>query len=354
MTIVDEAFWRGRRVLLTGHTGFKGGWMALWLGALGASVRGVALPPDPGASLFQSARIEGGLESVIADVRDAEALDRAILDFAPSVVIHMAAQPLVRQSYVEPRETFATNLMGTVNVLDAVRRLAQPVTVLIITTDKVYENLEDGEPCRETDRLGGKDPYSASKACAELAVRAYHASYLANAGAAVGVARAGNVIGGGDWSRDRLLPDILSAFARGEAAILRNPGAVRPWQHVLDPLYGYLLAIQYLAQARDGALHAWNFGPDPEGARSVAEVAHLAAAAWGEGARLREQPDPDAPHEARFLALNSDRERSELGWRPRLGLEDAVGWTTQWWRRSLAGEDMRRACLDQIERYVGL
>ena len=182
----------GRRVLVTGHTGFKGGWMALWLGALGASVRGVALPPDPGASLFQSARIEGGLESVIADVRDAEALDRAILDFAPSVVIHMAAQPLVRQSYVEPRETFATNLMGTVNVLDALRRLAPPVTVLIITTDKVYENLEDGEPCRETDRLGGKDPYSASKACAELAVRAYHASYLANAGAAVGVARAGN------------------------------------------------------------------------------------------------------------------------------------------------------------------
>jgi CDP-glucose 4,6-dehydratase len=353
MTIgIDEDFWRGRRVLLTGHTGFKGGWMALWLERLGATVRGVALPPDTEPNLFETARIADGLDSVIADIRDPDALATAVLDFAPSVVVHMAAQPLVRRSYDEPRETFATNLMGTVNLLDAVRRLPRPATTLIVTTDKVYENLEHGEPYREGDRLGGRDPYSASKACAELAVRAYFAAYLGPAGAAVGVARAGNVIGGGDWSRDRLLPDILSAFARGEAAILRNPGAVRPWQHVLEPLLGYLLAIQALAATPGAGLRAWNFGPDADGARSVGAVARLAADAWGEGARLVEQVDPNAPHEAGLLTLNSDLAKAELGWRPRLDLEETVALTTNWWRGVLAGRDPRATSLEQIDRYV--
>jgi CDP-glucose 4,6-dehydratase len=355
MTIgLDETFWRGRRVLLTGHTGFKGGWMALWLGRLGAVVRGVALPPEPGPSLFEAARIADDLESVIADVRDAGAMDRAILDFEPSVVIHMAAQPLVRRAYEEPRETFATNLLGTVHVLDAVRRLGSPATTLIITTDKVYENLEHGEPYGETDRLGGRDPYSASKACAELAVRAYHDAYLAAAGAPVGVARAGNVIGGGDWSRDRLLPDILSAFARGAPAVLRNPRSVRPWQHVLDPLHGYLLAVQHLAQTPPAGLGVWNFGPDAEGARPVIDVARMAARAWGEQAQLTEAIDPGAPHEARLLALTSEKARRELGWRPRLALEEAVGWTADWWQAAAAGEDMRLVSLRQVERYSGL
>lgn len=349
---IDEDFWRGRRVLLTGHTGFKGGWMALWLERLGATVHGVALPPDTVPNLFEAARIGAGLESIIADVRDADAIDAAVLDFAPSVVIHMAAQPLVRRSYAAPRETFATNLMGTVNLLDAVRRLPCPATTLIVTTDKVYENLETGEPCREGDRLGGRDPYSASKACAELAVRAYFDSYLGPAGAAVGVARAGNVIGGGDWSRDRLLPDILSAFARGEAAILRNPGAVRPWQHVLEPLHGYLLAIQALAASPGGNLRAWNFGPDADGARSVGAVARLAAEAWGGDARLVEQIDPTAPHEARLLTLNSDQAKAELGWKPCLDLEQAVALTTDWWRDAVAGRDPRASTLEQIDRYV--
>ncbi len=353
MTIgIDEDFWRGRRVLLTGHTGFKGGWMALWLEQLGAAVCGLALPPDTGPNLFEAARIADGLDSVIADVRDPDAVAAAVLDFAPSVVVHMAAQPLVRRSYDEPRETFATNLMGTVNLLDAVRRLPRPATTLIVTTDKVYENLEHGQPYREGDRLGGRDPYSASKACAELAVRAYFAAYLGPAGAAVGVARAGNVIGGGDWSRDRLLPDILSAFARGEAAILRNPGAVRPWQHVLEPLHGYLLAIQALAAAPGAGLRAWNFGPDADGARSVGAVARLAADAWGEGARLVEQVDPNAPHEARLLTLNSDLAKAELGWRPRLDLEEAIALTTDWWRDALAGRDPRATSLEQIDRYA--
>ncbi|KQY30838.1 CDP-glucose 4,6-dehydratase [Caulobacter sp. Root1455] len=353
MTIgIDEDFWRGRRVLLTGHTGFKGGWMSLWLERLGATVRGVALAPDSQPNLFEAARIGDGLDSVIADVRDPAAMDAVVLDFAPSVVIHMAAQPLVRRSYEEPRETFATNLMGTVNLLDAVRRLPRPATTLIVTTDKVYENLEHGEAYREGDRLGGRDPYSASKACAELAVKAYFASYLEAAGAAVGVARAGNVIGGGDWSRDRLLPDVLSAFARGEAAVLRNPGAVRPWQHVLEPLYGYLLAVQALAALPGGGLRAWNFGPDADGARSVGALARLAADAWGEGASLVERVDPTAPHEAGLLTLNSDLARSDLGWRPRLDLEQAVALTTAWWRDGLAGRDPRATTLDQIDRYA--
>jgi CDP-glucose 4,6-dehydratase len=348
---IDGDFWRGRRVLLTGHTGFKGGWMSLWLERLGATVRGMALEPDSDPSLFEAARIAQGLDSVIADIRDPDAMDAVVLDFAPSVVIHMAAQPLVRRSYDEPRETFATNLMGTVNLLDAVRRLPRPATTLIVTTDKVYENLEHGEAYREGDRLGGRDPYSASKACAELAVKAYFASYMGATGAAVGVARAGNVIGGGDWSRDRLLPDILSAFARGEAAVLRNPGAVRPWQHVLEPLHGYLLAIQALAALPNGGLRAWNFGPDADGARSVGVVARLAADTWGEGARLVERVDPKAPHEAGLLTLNSDLAKTELGWRPRLDLEQAIALTTDWWREALAGGDLRATTLEQIDRY---
>ena len=353
MTIgIDDNFWRGRRVLLTGHTGFKGGWMALWLERLGATVRGVALPPDTEPNLFDAARVGEGLDSVITDVRDPDGLDAAVLDFTPSVVIHMAAQPLVRRAYAEPRETFATNLMGTVNLLDVVRRLPRPVTTLIVTTDKVYENLEDGQPCREGDRLGGRDPYSASKACAELAVRAYFAAYMGPAGMAVGVARAGNVIGGGDWSRDRLLPDILSAFARGEPAILRNPSAVRPWQHVLEPLHGYLLAVEALARSPGRDLRAWNFGPDPDGARSVRAVARLAAEAWDDSACIVERVDPNAPHEAGLLTLNSDLAKVELGWSPRLDVEQAISLTTLWWRDALAGRDLRATTLEQIDRYA--
>lgn len=349
---IDENFWRGRRVLLTGHTGFKGGWMALWLAQLGAVVRGLALPPDAEPNLFEAAGVAEGLDSVIADVRDPGAVDAAVMAFAPSVVIHMAAQPLVRRSYEEPRETFATNLMGTVNLLDAVRRLPGGATTLIVTTDKVYENLERGEPYREGDRLGGRDPYSASKACAELAVKAYFEAFFGPAGVAVGVARAGNVIGGGDWSRDRLLPDLLAAFARGEAAVLRSPAAVRPWQHVLEPVHGYLLAIQALSAAPQAKLRTWNFGPDADGARSVGEVARLAARAWGQGARLVEKVDPDAPHEARLLTLNSDLAKAELGWRPRLGLEQAITLTTDWWRAAVAGDDARAVTLGQIDLYV--
>jgi CDP-glucose 4,6-dehydratase len=353
MTIgIDEDFWRGRRVLLTGHTGFKGGWMSLWLERLGATVRGVALLPDSQPNLFEAARVAEALDSMIADVRDPDAMDAAVLDFAPSVVIHMAAQPLVRRGYEAPRETFATNLMGTVNLLDAVRRQPRPAVTLIVTTDKVYENLEHGQAYREDDRLGGRDPYGASKACAELAVRAYFASFLEGVGAAVGVARAGNVIGGGDWARDRLLPDVLSAFARGEAAVLRNPAAVRPWQHVLEPLQGYLLAVQTLAASPASGLRAWNFGPDADGARPVGDVARIATEMWGGDARLVEGIDPSAPHEAGLLTLNSDLAKAELGWRPRLDLEQSVALTIDWWREALAGGDLRETTLAQIDRYV--
>ena len=349
----DPDFWRGRRVFLTGHTGFKGGWLTLWLRALGAEVCGFSLPPPTDPGLFEAARIGEACHSILGDIRDLPALERAFRDFGPDIVLHLAAQPLVRRSYHDPLETYSTNVMGAAHVLDIVRRTPGVQAALIVTTDKCYENLEQIAPYRETDRLGGRDPYSNSKACAELVTRSYWWSYFSNTGSpAVASARAGNVVGGGDWSPDRLVPDLMRAFAEGRPAILRNPDAVRPWQHVLEPCCGYLLAVEHICRTRAASPSAWNFGPDPEGNVAVGEVAAGLAAAWGDDARYEVRRDPAAVHEATLLTLDHTRARADLGWRPRWSLATTLVKTADWYRKHKGGSDMQAVCAQQLSDYV--
>lgn len=322
-------------MLVTGHTGFKGGWLVHWLHELGADVSAFALPPDTTPSLFALSRVSDACDSRFVDLRDAGAVAAAVARAQPEIVFHLAAQALVRRSYAEPLDTFGANVMGTVHVLEACRQVDGLRAVVAITTDKCYENLEQLWPYRETDRLGGQDPYSASKAAAELAVASYRSSFLASRGVGVATARAGNVIGGGDWASDRLIPDIVRAAERGEAVSLRRPSATRPWQHVLDPLHGYLLLARRLAEAPDEFAEAWNFGPTPE-AVTVGEVAERFVAALGRGAVRHEGSTADDPHEAGLLAVDSTKARVRLGWRPRLSLEGALGLTAEWYRAYLA------------------
>jgi CDP-glucose 4,6-dehydratase len=350
----SPTFWQDQRVFLTGHTGFKGGWAALWLTAMGAQVCGYALEPETDPSLHEALGLEGRVRSHIGDIRDAVAMKRVFDAFDPTVVIHMAAQALVRRSYGEPALTYATNLMGTVNVLDLARSNPGVRATVIVTTDKCYENREQIWPYRETDRLGGHDPYSNSKACAELAVAAYWTSYFhALPGQGLASVRAGNVIGGGDWSKDRLVPDMALAFTRSQTAILRRPDSVRPWQHVLEPLCGYFLAAERIADPRwaDAELGVWNFGPDPTDNVTVAEVAARFARAWGDGARVESRPEPGAPHEARLLMLDASKARAELGWRPRWDLRTALEQTADWYRAFNDGEDMTSVTLGQIKLF---
>jgi CDP-glucose 4,6-dehydratase len=352
-SLPDAAFWRGRRVFLTGHTGFKGGWLTLWLRALGAEVCGYSLAPSTEPSLFGTAGVGEACHSIIGDIRDLPALEQAFRDFAPDIVLHLAAQPLVRRSYQDPLETYSTNVMGTAHVLDLVRRVPGVRAALIVTTDKCYENLERMTPYRETDRLGGRDPYSNSKACAELVTQSYWWSYFSTAGAAaVASARAGNVVGGGDWSEDRLVPDLMQAFAEGHPAVLRNPDAVRPWQHVLEPCCGYLLAVEHICRTQAVSPPAWNFGPDAEGNVAVGELAAGLAAAWGGDARLEVRRDPHAVHEAMLLTLDHTRARTELGWRPRWPLATTLAKTADWYRAHKAGRDMRAVSEQQLSDYV--
>lgn len=349
----DAAFWRGRRVFLTGHTGFKGGWLTLWLRSLGAEVCGYSLAPSTEPSLFATARVGEACRSVIGDIRDLPALERALTDFQPDIVLHLAAQPLVRRSYQDPLETFSTNVMGAAHVLDLVRRTPTVRGALIVTTDKCYENLEQTTPYREADRLGGRDPYSSSKACAELVTRSYWWSYFSAPGApAAASARAGNVVGGGDWSTDRLVPDLIQAFAEGRPAILRNPDAVRPWQHVLEPCCGYLLAVERICRTPAQTPPAWNFGPDEEGNVAVGEIAAGLAAAWGGDARYEVRRDPGAVHEATLLTLDHTLAQADLGWRPRWPLATTLAKTAEWHRAHQAGGDMQAVCEQQLSDYV--
>lgn len=349
----DPGFWSGRRVFLTGHTGFKGGWLTVWLRSLGAEVCGYSLPPSTRPSLFETARIGDACQSIFGDIRDLPACERAVRDFDPDIVLHLAAQPLVRRGYQDPIETYSTNVMGTVHVLDLARRMPTIQATLIVTTDKCYENLEQIEPYRETDRLGGRDPYSSSKACAELVTQSYWWSYFSAAGAsAVASVRAGNVIGGGDWSPDRLVPDLMQAFAADRPAVLRNPDAVRPWQHVLEPCCGYLLAVEHICGTPAASPPAWNFGPDAEGNVAVGAVAAGLAAAWGDGARHEIRRDPDAVHEATLLTLDHARAQAELGWRPRWPLSTTLDKTAAWYRAHQTGCDMQAVCERQISDYV--
>ncbi len=349
--MIDRAFWSGKRVFLTGHTGFKGSWLSLWLESMGATVHGFSLEPPTKPSLFHEARVAEGLESEIGDVKDAGAVSRSISAFAPEIVIHMAAQPLVRASYHDPVNTYATNVMGSVHVLEAVRKTPGVRAVVMVTTDKCYENREWEWGYREDEPMGGYDPYSNSKGCAELVTSAYRRSFLSEAGVALGSARAGNVIGGGDWAEDRLIPDILRAFGQGQPAVLRNPHSTRPWQHVLEPLSGYLLLAERLYRDGESAAQAWNFGPFDEDARPVNWIASKMAQCWGEEAKWQLSDDSAQPHEANYLKLDISRARAKLGWSPTWSLETTLDSIVRWHKAWLASEDMRQHCLDEIDAF---
>lgn len=350
---MNSGFWRGRRVLLTGHTGFKGAWLSLWLQALGADLTGLALPPPASRNLFQLAGVARGMRAIYGDIREPRAIAEALVQSRPEVVIHMAAQALVQDSYQRPVETYAVNVMGTVHLLEAVRHYPGVQAVVNVTSDKCYLNRGDVPPYREDDPLGGHDAYSSSKACSELVTAAYRLCFLASTGVGVASARAGNVIGGGDWARHRLVPDLIAAFGEGRTAELRNPHAVRPWQHVLEPLRGYLMLAQRLCEDPQGAAQAWNFGPAQGDAVAVAEMARRLAEEWGAGASVREQPAPGG-HEAALLTLDAGKARSALGWRPRLRLDDALRLTVEWARQTGAGSDAHTVCLAQIAAYEKL
>ncbi|ALS66396.1 CDP-glucose 4,6-dehydratase [Pandoraea apista] len=350
MSIRPE-FWRDKRVFLTGHTGFKGSWMSLWLQSMGANVHGYALPPPTNPSLFVAANVADGMASTIADVRDLDAISRAMAGFQPEIVIHMAAQPLVRLSYSEPVETYATNVMGTVHVLEAARRTASVRAIVNVTTDKCYENNEWVWGYRENEPMGGHDPYSNSKGCSELVTSAYRRSFFSADGTpALASARAGNVIGGGDWAADRLIPDILRAFERGEPVVIRNPFSIRPWQHVLEPISGYLMLAEKLYSEGHRWAEAWNFGPDEQDARPVQWIVEELIGTWGNGASWR-LDGGEHPHEANYLKLDIAKARSVLGWRPRWNLATALAKITAWQQAQLRNEDVRALCIAQIAEY---
>lgn len=348
--------WHGRTVLVTGHTGFKGGWLSLMLHRLGARVHGFALPPPTVPNLFELARVDTALAGDHrGDVNDVDAVREVVRASRPSVVFHLAAQPLVRAGYREPLATFATNVMGTAYVLDAVRDSETVRAVVVVTTDKVYDNREWPHPYREPDPLGGHEPYGASKAAAELVVAAYRASFFAAAAHSVRLAsaRAGNVVGGGDFAPDRLVPDCLRAFAAGQPVVLRNPAAVRPWQHVLEPLSGYLrLAEGLLGPGGAELARAWNFGPDVGGDATVGEVARRVAELWGRGATVLARPAATGPAEAGLLRLDSSLARHGLGWTPRWSLDTALARTVAWHEAAAVGQDLHALTLAQIDDYA--
>jgi CDP-glucose 4,6-dehydratase len=362
---VDPVFWKGKRVLLTGHTGFKGGWLALWLVRMGAQVTGVALPPGTSPNIFQRADVARGLAaSLFVDIRDAAELATIVRDAQPEILLHLAAQPIVRRSYAQPVETFVTNVMGTVHVLEALRSVDSARVAVMVTTDKVYSNREWCWPYREEDALGGHDPYSASKAASEMVIESYRKSFLAARGIRVASVRAGNVIGGGDWSVDRLLPDAVRAWQAKQPIEIRRPDAVRPWQHVLDPLHAYLVLAQALwhGTAPD---YAYNFGPAAHRTASVRRVVELAQASWcgdmASGSSIDEVSMAGAPvvwndgttgpHEAGLLSLETARARSLLDVAPRWGLEESVARTIAWYRSLLAGDDARTLCYADIDAF---
>ncbi|MCO5975791.1 CDP-glucose 4,6-dehydratase [Ideonella sp. NS12-5] len=347
---ISSDFWQGKRVLLTGHTGFKGSWLSLWLQSMGTSLRGVALPPPTEPSLFEVAHVATGMDHCVADIRDFAAVQALVSEFQPEIVIHMAAQPLVRLSYQQPVETYATNVMGTVHVLEAARHAGSVKAIVNITTDKCYENREWVWGYREDEPMGGHDPYSNSKGCAELVSSAYRKSFLKDAGIAMASARAGNVIGGGDWALDRLVPDILRALQAQEPVLIRNPHAIRPWQHVLEPLSGYLLLAERLYMQGQAAAEGWNFGPRDDDARPVQWIVEHLCNSWGKGASWTLQPG-EHPHEANFLKLDISKARQRLQWAPRWSLETALSRITDWHQAWLAGQDMRAVCLNQISQY---
>lgn len=349
--LVKTSTWRGRRILVTGHTGFKGGWLSLWLHHLGAEVTGFSLPAPTNPSFFEQTRLAKLVNHVEGDVRNMDAVEAVVRATKPEIVFHLAAQPLVRYSYDNPIETYATNVMGTVHVLDACRRSDSVRAVVSVTSDKCYENREWVWPYRETDPMGGHDPYSSSKGAAELVISAYRRSYFSD-GALIASVRAGNVIGGGDWALDRLIPDIVRAMLAGRRPIIRNPSSVRPWQHVMEALSGYLQIGERLLEGHVEFAGGWNFGPSEEDAKPVEWIVEKILALWG--AEGWERPDGPQPHEATLLKLDCSKARSALGWRPRLSLEASLERVVSWHKGVADGEDARSLSLEQLNGYADL
>ena len=352
---MNVAFWHGKRVLLTGHTGFKGSWLSLWLQSMGAKVIGYALTPPTNPSLFEVANVGLGMTSIIGDIRDLAHLQKVFAEHHPEIVIHMAAQPLVRYSYLEPVETYSTNVMGVVNLLEAIRQTKSVQAVVNVTTDKCYENREWAWGYRENEAMGGFDPYSSSKGCAELVTAAYRNSYFHpekyhEHGVAIATGRAGNVIGGGDWAEDRLIPDTMRAIVSGQPVNIRNPHSIRPWQHVLEPLSGYLLLAQRLYEEGPAFAEAWNFGPNDDDAKPVDWILDKLTNTWGEAASWKLDKG-EHPHEAHYLKLDCSKAKSRLQWQPKWSLATAIEEICVWHKAHTAGADMQAMCLHQIKQY---
>lgn len=348
--MIAKKFWQGKRVYLTGHTGFKGSWLSLWLANMGAIVKGYALPPPTNPSLFEEARIAEKIESQIGDIRDFETLKMSMAAFNPDILIHMAAQPLVRLSYKEPIETYDTNVMGTAKVLEAARSCPNLKAIVSVTTDKCYENKEWLWGYREDEPMGGYDPYSSSKGCAELVTSAYRRSFMHEQGIGLASARAGNVIGGGDWADDRLIPDILRAFEKNESVIIRNPLSTRPWQHVLEPLSGYLVLAQNLYQTPQDHAEGWNFGPFENDAKPVEWILNSMVQNWqGSSWELDQNANP---HEAGYLKLDISKAKSRLHWQPTWRLDQTLPKIIDWHKAWLNNEDMQKTCINEINEYV--
>jgi CDP-glucose 4,6-dehydratase len=353
---MNTLFWHDKRVFLTGHTGFKGGWLSLWLQSLGAKVTGYALNPPTNPSFFEVAKVGKDMQSITSDVRDLDVLKKAINNAAPEIVIHMAAQPLVRYSYANPVETFATNIMGSVHLLEAVRECKDIKVVINVTSDKCYENREWVWPYRENEAMGGYDPYSNSKACAELVTAAYRSSffnpkYYKDHGVALASARAGNVIGGGDWASDRLIPDFIRAILADEAIIIRNPNAIRPWQHVLEPLSGYLILAEKLFIHGSQFAEAWNFGPDDENTKSVEWIANQLITNWGGDGSFKVDTKISNLHEAHFLKLDCSKAKTALNWKPQWNVAEAIQKICAWHKTHIDGQNMRDYSLNEIDQY---
>lgn len=348
---MNSVFWKGRRVFLTGHTGFKGSWLSLWLQQMGAEVTGYALLPPSTPNLFDMASVAEGMPSIIGDIRDYDGVLSAMKAACPEIVIHMAAQPLVRYSYENPVETYSVNVMGTVHVLEAVRHVSSVRAVVNVTTDKCYENQEWAWGYRENERLGGHDPYSNSKGCSEMVSKAYQESFFSPEGrVAMATARAGNVIGGGDWAQDRLIPDVLSGLIRGEKIVIRYPHATRPWQHVLEPLRGYLMLAEALVLQGQAYASPWNFGPRDHDVKPVSWIVDRLVAGWGDGSGWSLSGDLH-PHEAHALKLDISKAEHQLKWRPVLPLEDALNLILSWYKKRQMGVSAREATFCDIQEY---
>jgi len=348
---VDPVFWKDKKVFLTGHTGFKGAWLSLWLQSMGAIIKGYSLEPNTTPNLFTEACVGKGMESEIGDIRDLNQISKSMLDFNPDVLIHMAAQPLVRYSYKNPIETYSTNVMGTVNVLESARKCSNLKSIVSITTDKCYENTGVKTGYKEYDPMGGHDPYSSSKGCAELVTSAYRRSFFSSEDtASLASARAGNVIGGGDWAEDRLIPDILRAFQKSEPVVIRNPLSTRPWQHVLEPLSGYLVLAQELFLNGDNFAEGWNFGPKDEECKPVSWILDRMVEIWGGNASWSLDKENN-PHEAGFLKLDCSKASSRLKWKPKWDLQFTLKSIVDWHQIYSNGGDIKKQCLKEINNY---